>query len=74
MSIFRLSHSKIFLQFLVPQKISIFTLGPSFKVNPYVKVIFFNKILQKIHNIVKITPNKFYNFLTKHKLNINFLP
>jgi len=44
---FRFSPSKIFLQLLVPQIFSIFTFGPSFKVNLYLEFIFFNKILQK---------------------------
>jgi len=39
--------SKIFLQHLVLQKISIFIFGPSFKVKSYVEFIFLNKILQK---------------------------
>ena len=47
MSIFCFNPSKIFLQLLVLQKKFIFTFGPSFKVNPYVEFIFFNKILQK---------------------------
>ena len=42
---FRFSPSKIFLQLLVPQKLSIFTFSPSFKVNSYVELIFLNKIL-----------------------------
>jgi len=44
---FRFSPFKIFLQLLVPKKFSIFTFGPSFKVNSYVEFVFFNKILQK---------------------------
>ena len=44
---FHFSPSKIFLQLLVLQKISIFTFGPSFKVNSYVEFIFLNKIFQK---------------------------
>ena len=47
MSTFRFSHSKIFLQLLVPIKFSIFTFGPSFIVNSYVEFILFNKIFQK---------------------------
>ena len=43
MSTFRFSPSKIFLQLLVPIKFSIFTFGPSFKVNSYLEFIFFNK-------------------------------
>ena len=46
-STFCFSPSKKFLQLLVPKKFSIFTFGPSFKVNLYVEFIFFNKILQK---------------------------
>ena len=37
---FRSSFSKIFLQLLIPQKKSIFTFSPYFKVNSYVKFIF----------------------------------
>jgi len=44
---FRFGPSKIFLQLLVSVKFSIFTFGPSFKVNSYVEFIFLNKILQK---------------------------
>jgi len=44
---FHFSPSKKILQLLVPQKISIFTFGPSFKINSYVEFIFLNKILQK---------------------------
>jgi len=47
MSFFRFSPFKKFLQLLVPQKIFIFTFGPSFKVNSYIEFIFLNKILQK---------------------------
>ena len=69
---FRFSPSKIFLQLLVPIKFSIFTFGPSFKVNSYVKFILFNKIFRKIQNIIRITPKKIQNFLTKHEFNMNF--
>jgi len=44
---FRFSPSKIFLQLLVLEKNFIFTFGPSFKINSYVKFIFLNEILQK---------------------------
>ena len=44
---FRFSPSKIFIQLLVLQKFSIFTFGPSFKVNSYVEFIFLNTNLQK---------------------------
>ena len=44
---FRFSPSKIFLQLLVPVKLSILTFGPSFKVNSYVEFIFLNKNFQK---------------------------
>jgi len=44
---FHFSPSKKFLQLLVPIKFSIFTFGPSFKINFYVEFIFLNKILQK---------------------------
>ena len=72
MSIFRFSPSKIFLQFLVPIKFSIFTFGPSFKVNAYVEFILFNKVFRNIQNIIRITPKKIQNFLTKHEFNMNF--
>jgi len=52
MSTFRFSPSKNFLQLLVPQKFSIFTFGPSFKVNSYVEFLFLNKILQKKFKIL----------------------
>jgi len=55
---FRFSPFKFFLQLLVPIKFSIFTFGPSFKVNSYVEFIFLNKILLKIHNIIRISPKK----------------
>jgi len=41
MSTFRFSPSKKFRQLLVPQKFSIFTFDPYFKVNSYVEFIFF---------------------------------
>jgi len=41
---FRFSHSKSFLQFLVPIKFSIMTFSPYFEVN---FCIFFNEIMQK---------------------------
>jgi len=44
---FHFSPSKIFLQLLVLKKFSIFTFGPSFKVNSHVEFIFLNKIFQK---------------------------
>jgi len=55
---FRFSPSKNFLQLLDPIKFSIFTFGPSFKVNSYVEFIFLDKILQKNHNIIRISPKK----------------
>ena len=53
MSTFRFSISKKILQLLVPKKFSIFTFGPS-----YLKIIFLNKILEKNHNIIRISPRK----------------
>ena len=47
MSTFRSSPSKKTLQLLVPQKFSIFTFGPSFKVKSCLEFIFLNEILQK---------------------------
>jgi len=58
MSTFRFSPSKNFLQLLVPKNFSIFTFGLTFKVNSYVEFIFFNKILQKIHNIIRMSLKK----------------
>jgi len=58
MSTFRFTLSKKILQLLVYKKISIFTFGSSFKVNSYVEFIFLNKILQNIHNIIRISPKK----------------
>jgi len=47
MSTFRFNPSKIFLQLLVLKKVSIFIFSPSFKVNSYVEIIFFNKNFEK---------------------------
>ena len=72
MSTFCFSPSKKILQLLLPQKFSIFTFGPSFKVNSHVEFIFLIKFSIKIHNIIRISPKKINNFLTKHEFNMNF--
>ena len=61
MSPFCFSPSKKFLKLLVPKTFSLFTFGPSFKVNSYAKFIFLNKILQK---------NSYYKNLTQKKLEV----
>ena len=65
MSTFRFSRSKIFLQLLVPIKFSVFTFGPSFKVNSYVKLIFFNNIFQKNSKYFKNHSKKNLEFFNK---------
>ena len=56
---FHFSPSKIFLQLLVSKNFSIFTFSPSFKVNSYVKFIFFLiKLCRKINNIIRISLKK----------------
>jgi len=72
MSTFRFSLSKKFLQLLVLQKLSIFTFGPSFKVNSYVEFIFLNKNFQKNIKYYKDVSQKIRIFLPKHELNMNF--
>jgi len=66
---FYFSPSKKFLQLLVPVKFSIATFGSYFKVN---FSIFFNEIVQKCVEYCKNLSQKKYNFLTIHKLNMNF--
>ena len=63
MTTIHFSHSKNFLQLLVPPKFFIFTFGPSFKVNSYIELIFFNKILHKNYNIKNLSQIKleFFN-------------
>ena len=65
MSTFRFSRSKIFLQLLVPIKFSVFTFGPSFKVNSYVELIFFNNIFQKNSKYFKNHSKKNLDFFNK---------
>ena len=65
MSTFRFSPSKNFLQLLVSIKFSIFTFGPSFKVNSYVEFIFFNKIFRKNSKYYKNHSKKNLEFFNK---------
>ena len=65
---FCFSPSKIFLQLLVLIKFSITTMVPIFKLI----FVFFNDIVQKCVKYCKKNLKNIYNFLTKHKLNMNF--
>jgi len=68
-SSFHFSFSKKFFQLLVFNIFSIFTFGPSFKVNSYVEFIFFNKILQKNLKYYKNLPKKKLEFFYQ-KMNL----
>jgi len=72
MSNFHFSPSKKFLQLLVSQKLYIFNFGPLFKLNSCIIYIFVIKFYQKMYNIIRISPKRNLNFLTKHELNMNF--
>jgi len=65
---FRFSPSKIFLQLLVPIKFQSLLLVPIFKLI----FVFFNEIVQKCVEYCEKKSQKKIDFLTKHKLNINF--
>ena len=72
-STFCFSLSKKFLQFIVPQKFSIFTFGPFFKVNSHVEFIYLIKFCRKIYNIIRISPIQKLDFFNKRCIKYEFL-